>query len=264
MAVSRITRNCVGLIPAAGKGARLGLPYPKELYPLVVNNAYKPIAQFAVEALVEADIKHIVLVIDETKHQLIGYFRDGKQFRCQTSYVVQHTHDKTAASSSPGLALALNSAYHLTAGYTVLFAMADTIMRPKNIFSVLLDALTPDVDFVMGLFPTNRPEKFGMVDIDERNVVRRVIDKPRETDLTYMWGCIVWQPAFTEHLHNAVGERGELDFANILGSAISSGMTGVGVPICNGAYYDIGTYDELTELLSSPLFSAAQAGVVSS
>ena len=30
----------IGLIPAAGKGVRLGLPYPKELYPVIRENRY--------------------------------------------------------------------------------------------------------------------------------------------------------------------------------------------------------------------------------
>jgi hypothetical protein len=32
--------DIIGLIPAAGKGIRLGLPYPKELYPVIRNNHY--------------------------------------------------------------------------------------------------------------------------------------------------------------------------------------------------------------------------------
>ena len=41
----------IGLIPAAGKGMRLGLPYPKELYPVIRDNHYKPIAQFALASM---------------------------------------------------------------------------------------------------------------------------------------------------------------------------------------------------------------------
>ena len=39
----------IGLIPAAGRGVRLGLPYPKELYPVIRNNHYKPISQFVLD-----------------------------------------------------------------------------------------------------------------------------------------------------------------------------------------------------------------------
>ncbi len=70
-----LNEDAIGLIPAAGKGVRLGLPYPKELYPVIRNNHYKPIAQFVLDNLRAAGLKHIVFVVNETKHQLIGYFR---------------------------------------------------------------------------------------------------------------------------------------------------------------------------------------------
>ena len=44
--------DAVGLIPAAGMGVRLGLPYPKELYPIIRDNRYKPVSQFVVDNLV--------------------------------------------------------------------------------------------------------------------------------------------------------------------------------------------------------------------
>jgi glucose-1-phosphate thymidylyltransferase len=72
-----MSETWIGLVPAAGKGLRLGLPYPKELYPIIRNNRYKPVAQYVVENLVFAGVKQIVLVINETKNQLIGYFGNG-------------------------------------------------------------------------------------------------------------------------------------------------------------------------------------------
>jgi dTDP-glucose pyrophosphorylase len=99
----------IGLIPAAGKGVRLGLPYPKELYPVIRNNHYKPISQFVVDNLVNAGLKHIVFVINETKHQLIGYFGNGMRFGCDISYVVQEVVEGKTKSTSPGLAHALDS-----------------------------------------------------------------------------------------------------------------------------------------------------------
>ena len=72
--------NLIGLIPAAGKGVRLGLPYPKELYPVIRNNHYKPISQFVVSNLTNAGLEHVVFVVNETKHQLMGYFGNGQRF----------------------------------------------------------------------------------------------------------------------------------------------------------------------------------------
>src|SRR4030042_883046 len=94
----------IGLIPAAGKGLRLGLPYPKELYPIIRDNRYKPVSQFVLENLIAAGGEHVVFVINETKHQLIGYFGDGSRFGCHISYVVQESHEENGVSTSPGLA----------------------------------------------------------------------------------------------------------------------------------------------------------------
>ena len=124
----------IGLIPAAGKGVRLGLPYPKELYPVIRENRYKPISQFVLDNLTSANVRHTAIVINETKHQLIGYFGSGRRFGCDISYVVQEPILSSGQSTSPGLAQALDSAYHLTKDKTVFFGMADTIMQPEDVF----------------------------------------------------------------------------------------------------------------------------------
>src|SRR3972149_10932912 len=150
--------NLIGLIPAAGKGLRLPLPYPKELYPIIRDNRYKPVAQYVVENRTAAGIEHIIFIINETKHQLLGYFGNGSRFGCHISYVVQEQRDDNR-STSPGLAHALDSAYHLVESKTVCFGMADTIMSPKDVFHCLLNAAREEDDVLLGLFLTDRPEK---------------------------------------------------------------------------------------------------------
>jgi glucose-1-phosphate thymidylyltransferase len=238
----------IGLIPAAGKGIRLGLPYPKELYPIIRENRYKPIAQFVLENLIESGIEHIVFVINETKHQLIGYFGNGLRFGCQISYVVQESADEQLNSRSPGLAHALDSAYHLTQGKTVYFGMADTIMTPNDVYSQAARIALPDDDVILSLFPTERPQKFGMVQMDNEGTVEQIVDKPAQTELRYMWGCIIWGSRFSEFLHQKVRDEGLGDFARIMNEAVTSGMTFRGVPFDTGTYIDLGTYDEIMEL----------------
>jgi glucose-1-phosphate thymidylyltransferase len=243
-----LTETIVGLIPAAGKGVRLGLPYPKELYPIIRDNRYKPVAQFVLDNLAAAGVRHTVFVINESKHQLIGYFGDGHRFGCQISYVVQEPPDHLDRSTSPGLAHALDSAHHLIEGHTVFFGMADTIMQPRDVFRQGYTAAQPEDDVVLVLFPTEHPEKFGMVRLGPDHQVLEIVDKPRHTDLTLMWGCIVWRPRFTVHLHDSVQRLRQGDFAQIMNAAIAAGMHIRGVPISDGAYIDLGTYEEIMEL----------------
>ncbi|MBE2224037.1 MAG: NTP transferase domain-containing protein [Anaerolineae bacterium] len=238
----------IGLIPAAGKGVRLGLPYPKELYPIIRDNHYKPISQFVVQNMTEAGIQHIVFVVNETKHQLMGYFGNGYRFGCNISYVVQEARDDSKKSTSPGLANALDSAYHLIQGKTVFFGMADTIMQPSNMFAQSYEAALPDDDVIFAMWTTERPEKFGMVRYEENGRVIEIVDKPKQTDLTEMWGGIIWRPRFTEYLHTCVHDRGISDFAYIMNSAIEKGMKFRGVHLKDGVYIDLGTYEEIMEL----------------
>jgi dTDP-glucose pyrophosphorylase len=165
----------IGLIPAAGKGIRLGLPYPKELYPVIRNNHYKPISQFVLSNMTTAGINHIIFVVNETKHQLIGYFGDGHRFGCNISYVVQELTENQNKSTSPGLANALDSAYHLIKDKTVFFGMADTIMQPNNVFQDAYQASLASDDVILILFSTEHPEKFGMVRTNNKDQVVEII-----------------------------------------------------------------------------------------
>ena len=238
----------IGLIPAAGKGVRLGLPYPKELYPVIRENKYKPIAQFVVDNMVAAGLKHIVFVVNETKHQLIGFFGNGSRFDCNLSYVVQEQNSHNGQSTSPGLAHALDSAYHLVKEKTVCFGMADTIMQPEDIFQKGLASVSIDDDVILMLFQTERPEKFGMVKYNQDGRVLAIVDKPKQTELTEMWGCIIWHPRFTEFLHESVNQSGISDFALIMNNAIQEGYKFRGIHVVDGLYIDLGTYEEIAEL----------------
>jgi glucose-1-phosphate thymidylyltransferase len=121
-------------------------------------------------------------------------------------------------------------------------------MRPVDIFSRVLHIGDSDSDVLLGVFPARHPEKVGMVAMGTNGEVKKVIDKPSQTDLTHMWGMIVWRPSFTEHLHDAIHNQKILDFAEIMNKAISTGLRFLGVPIENGTYADLGTYEEIMQL----------------
>lgn len=236
--------DLIGLIPAAGKGSRLGLPFPKELYPTVVKNQYKPIAHYMVDHLTIAEVKHIVFVINESKHQLISYFGSGQKFSCNFSYVAQETLSNKP-SSSPGLANALASAYHLIKDKTVLFGMADTIMWPKDAFASALNKLNKQTDILLLLFPTDFPHKFGMVAFNEKLEVEKIVDKPKKTELKYMWGAIIWRPTFSDILYSQVAQNESSDFADIINFSIKEGLTIKTAVFPDGKFVDFGTYEQI-------------------
>ena len=86
-----------------------------------------------------------------------------------------------------------------------------------------------------------------MVKVDDEGRVLKIVDKPAKTDLTEMWGCIVWRPSFTEYLHECVAQ-GVSDFALIMNNAMTDGLRFRGISMDNGTYIDLGTYDEIREM----------------
>ncbi len=245
-----MNEELIGLVPAAGKGVRLGLPYPKELYPIIRQNRYKPVAQFILDNITAAGVRHVAFVINETKHQLMGFFGNGNRFDCDITYAVQEAPPQTGQSRTPGLAHGMDAAYHQVRGKTVVFGMADTIMRPEDVFSQILSVAAEykDDDAFFGLFHAEYPEKAGMVRMDEDRRILEIVDKPQHTDLTEMWGCLVWRPPFTEHWHDCVANQDEGDYGTIMNLAIKAGLRLRGVSIPGGTYTDLGTYEELSEL----------------
>lgn len=238
----------IGLVPAAGEGTRLGLPFPKELYPILDNdNKIKPVCQNVIEQLRDCGIQNIVLVISNNKYQIVSHLKDGKSLDCNLIYVYQERRNLTQSNSnSPGLAHAISSAYHVTKDKLVFFGMPDTVVYPKKVFEQGYELLV-DSDAILYLFKTNTPHKFGMVRRDVNGKVIQVVDKPSKTDLELMWGYIAWKPVFTRFIQAQIDNQ-EYDFSAIINNAISEGITVNSIVVNNGKYYDIGTIDDLVRI----------------
>lgn len=249
-------KNIVGLIPAAGKGSRLApFPCPKELFPVgyqdylvngVMQRRPKVISQYLIEHIIEAGASKVLIIVSEGKGDIMKYYGDGSSFSADIAYLYQEELN--------GMPNALNLAHNWIGESTVMFGMPDTIIEPDNVFqSMLAYHEENNADLTLGLFPTNYPSKFGMVSIDENNNVLFTIDKPKISDLKYMWGCAIWSPAFTKLLAEFVSIRDGDTKENVLGDvfnlAIERKMKVKGFAAEGGMYIDIGTSDELDSAL---------------
>ncbi len=234
----------IGLVPAAGQGTRLGLPFPKELYPIVDKGKLKPVSQKIIEQLTRSGISDIVMVINKSKYQLVSHFKSGAPLGANLIYVYQDNPSSTITNStSPGLAHAIDSSFHVIKNKIVCFGMPDTIIYPEDVFSQALNN-SKKYNVTLCLFPTNTPQKFGMVRTNRQGEVIEVIDKPNISNLKYMWGCIIWDTLFTDFLHFHV-TNGVSDFCQILNSAIQDGIKVGSIKINRGKFLDIGTIQDI-------------------
>ncbi len=246
----------IGIMPAAGKGTRLA-PFPcaKELFPIGFQDypvkgrtekRPKVVSQYIIEAMKEAGVRRILIIVGQGKHDVVEYYGDGSRFGLQIAYLYQEHLD--------GMPSAINLARPWIGDATVVFGMPDTIIRPVTALKTLLDDhLQSGADLSLGLFPTDRPHKFGMVEIDGANRVLSTVDKPNQSSLTYMWGTCCWSSGFTELLHKFLAGRESTGRESVLGdvfnAALERQMNVFGFPATDGRYIDIGTSDELNVAL---------------
>ena len=254
-----MTKKLIGLIPAAGKGTRLApFPCPKELFPVGYQDydtssgreqRPKVISQYLLENILLAGAKQVFIILGDGKQDVAKYYGDGSRFGCDIAYLYQEK-----LIGMPG---ALDLAWPWIGGdenVDILFGMPDTILEPRTAFRTLLsEHRKHEADLTLGLFRTDNPSKFGMVEFTADGVVRSTIDKPKNSSLTHMWGFACWSAPFTRLLHEFICENQnaprEIVLGDVFDKALELGMKVRGVPFEDGLYMDIGTARELDAAL---------------
>ncbi|MCL4458353.1 MAG: sugar phosphate nucleotidyltransferase [Chloroflexi bacterium] len=246
----------VGLIPAAGQGTRLApFPWYKELFPIgyqdmLVNGCMqrrpKVVGQYLIDNMIRAGVRKIFFILGEGKHDIMRYYGNGQRFGIDIAYLFQE--------QLTGLPAALDLARNWLTDETVIFGMPDTIIQPANAFIQLLDAHEHGTAAVtLGVFKTNTPAKFGMVEIAPDGMAVGFVDKPAHTSLKYMWGVGCWSRAFTELMGAFLTENPyqgkEIILSDVFQRVVESGLRIQTVRFDEGIYIDVGTPEGLNQAI---------------
>ena len=263
----------VGLLPAAGRGARFGdSGYAKELFPLLFEGvaggpiAPRPICALALRAIQVAGASRCVIVISREKGELLRVLGDGGEVGMGLSYVVQAT--------ARGLPDVVRCARQWIGDSDTVFAMPDTVFLPGDaIAQVHARRVATGADLVLGVFPVDEPERLGPVEIGPDGSVIHVHDKPGHTPHRNTWGVASWTARFADFCcewEDARRQR-EPDGEGALGHAFEAARAaglGVGaVFFADGRFLDIGTPNGLRSALAAlatdGVLVASQATVAS-
>lgn len=243
----------VGLIPAAGQAKRLGsLPGSKELFPVGFHTVVvkgrsqlrpKVVSHYLLEAMARGGAAHVYIILSKEKIDILRYYGDGSEFGVSIAYlVIDHLG---------GMPYTLNQARPWLDGETVLFGMPDTVFSPPDVFVRLLKShASAQNDLTIGLFPTDKPHRFGMVEVGSDNRVLHVIDKPAQTDLKFMWGIACWSPRFTSFMDEYLRQTPpradrEVVLGDVFQAAVNAGLAVRAHRFEDGEYIDIGTPEDL-------------------
>jgi glucose-1-phosphate thymidylyltransferase len=247
----------IGLIPAGGQAKRISpLPLSKELYPIGFDNLNsgnldnsqdnlrpKVVSHYLLEKMQLAGIEKAYFILRQGKWDIPAYFGDGAMLSMNLGYLMLNL--------PYGVPFTLDQAYPFVRNQIIALGFPDILFQPQNAFTRLLARQKANhADVVLGLFPTDQPQKAGMVDCDYQGKVLSIIEKPLQSNLKYMWAIAVWNPVFTEFLHGYVqqlknqgnlSQLPELPIGDVIQAGIKAGLSVEAETFTDGSYLDIGT-----------------------
>ena len=157
-----------GLILSGGKGTRLRpLTYTsaKQLVPV----ANKPVLFYGIEALVEAGIRDIGIVVGETQAEIRAAVGDGSRWGIKTTFIEQ--------DAPRGLAHAVLISEPFLAQEPFVMYLGDNLLNKGIVpFVEQFSRLQPAAQIL--LTPVPDPQMFGVAELEGGKVIR-LVEKPK-------------------------------------------------------------------------------------
>jgi glucose-1-phosphate thymidylyltransferase len=226
-----------GLILSGGKGTRLRpLTYTsaKQLVPV----ANKPVLFYGIEAIAEAGIRDIGIVVGDTQAEIREAVGDGSRWGVRVAYIEQ--------DAPRGLAHAVKISRDYIGDEPFVMYLGDNLLN-KGItkFVQEFDSQKPAAQILLTRVPD--PQMFGVAQLDNGKVVR-LVEKPKEPigDLALV-GVYMFGPDIFESVNRIKPSfRNELEITDAIQDLIDRGLT-VRPHIVDGWWKDTGKLEDMLE-----------------
>ena len=197
-----------GLILSGGKGTRL---YPltftsaKQLIPV----ANKPVLFRVIEAIRDAGIKEIGIVVGDTAKEIKAAVRQGQRWGVQITYIHQE--------KPLGLAHAVKISRDFLGDERFVMFLGDNVIQ-GGISSLIRQFADSDWNSQIVLTEVSHPEQYGVAELDETGQIVRLIEKPKVPPSNL---ALVGIYMFDAHVFEAVQAikpswRGELEITDAI------------------------------------------------
>lgn len=229
-----------GIVLAGGSGTRLHpltLSVSKQLMPVYD----KPMIYYPISTLIYSGIKEILIISTLQDLPLFQVLLgDGKKYGCEFQYEVQN--------SPNGLAEAFIIGEKFIGKEKVALILGDNIFYGTGLSNILQSNNDPDGGIIYAYW-VNDPERYGVVEFDEKGHVISIEEKPKKPTSNYAVPGIYFYDNSVIEIAKSIkpSERGELEITDVNKAYLKKGKLNVSILDRGTAWLDTGTFQSLMQ-----------------